>query len=102
MEYHHFTMYAFAGFGMCLVNLILILNYTIRINSYSETYKISRRGFYTQVISNENADCSALERNLDGYIKKQQTVSYFAKTVTITFDTGLFGFDMIRDCVFKD
>jgi hypothetical protein len=102
MDYRHFAMYAFAGFGMCLLNLILILNYTIRINSYSETFKISRRGGYTQIIHSDNKDYQALERNLDTYIKENLTASYPAKKVAITFDTGLFGFDMIRDCNFTN
>ena len=100
MEYHHFAMYAFAGFGMCLVNLILLLNFTVRISNRSETYKISRRGYDNQIILAGNDDYSALERNIATYIKEHENASYSAKNITITFDTGLFGFDMISNCKF--
>jgi hypothetical protein len=102
MEYHHFAMYAFAGFGMCLVNLILLLNFTIRINSHSETYKIARFGYDNQIILTGNADYIALERNLDTYVKEHLKDSYSAEKVRITFDTGLFGFDMINNCTFSN
>ena len=102
MEYHHFAMTAFAGFGMCLVNLILLLNFSIRINSHSETYEIARIGYDKQITLAGDADYIALERNLDAYVKEHFIDSYSAKKVTITFDTGLFGLDMIRNCTFSD
>ncbi len=102
MEYNHFAMYSFAGFGMCLLNLILFLNYAIRINTFSETYKISKRGTHSQVILSGNADLSTIESNLSNYLREHSTNYYVSKKVTITFETGLFGIDMIKDCKFTD
>lgn len=101
MTYNQFAMYAFVGFGMCLVNLVLLLNYTISINSHSETYDISRRGYYNEIIIADAAKHNALERNLNTYISEHTDDAMEAKKVTITFDTGLFGFDRISDCRFK-
>ena len=101
MEYYQFAMFAFAGFGMCLVNLILFLNFTIRIQSYSKTYDISRKGAYSKIIHKGTGDYSALERCFDLYLKEHLNTSFSAKKVTITFDKGLFGFDMIHECNFN-
>ena len=103
LEYYQFAMFAFAGFGMCLLNLILFLNFTVRIQSYSKSYVISRKGVYNQILHKGNADFSALERNLDKYFKESSNcgTSFPAKKVTITFDKGLFGFDMIHECTFN-
>ncbi len=103
MGYNQFAMYAFVGFGMCFVNFILLLNYTIKINSYSETYNFSRNGFYNQIIIEGDKRNISLERNLSTYMSEHADgAASSAKKVTITFDTGLFGFDMISDCKFKN
>lgn len=102
MGYNQFAMYAFVGFGMCFVNFILLLNYTFKINSYSETYNFSRNGFYNQIIIPDESRHIALERTLSTYISEHADAAAFsAKKVTITFDTGLFGFDKIRECKFN-
>ena len=99
MAYNHFAMFAFIGFGMCLVNFILLLNYTIRLHSHSETYSISREGFYNEIVIEGDTQNIDLERNLNNYLGEHpEESSSLAKEFTITFDTGLFGFDMISDC----
>ncbi len=99
MAYNHFAMFAFFGFGTCLVNFILLLNYTIRVHSYSETYSIMREGYYNEIVIAGDAQYIELERNLSTYLSDHpdEAVSLSNK-ITITFDTGLFGFDMISDC----
>lgn len=102
MGYNQFAMYAFVGFGMCLVNFILLLNYTIRISSHSETYAISGTGYYNEITISGDAEYNDLERNLNTYISEHPNdKASEAREVTITFDTGLFGFDMISDCKFE-
>jgi len=101
MSYNQFAMYAFIGFGMCLLNFILLLNHSIGINRHSETYTISRKGYYNEVIIGGGIQNKALERNLNTYLSEHMDVASFdLNKVKITFETGLFGFDMIRDCVF--
>jgi len=102
MAYHQFAMYAFVGFGICLVNFILLLNYGIKINSHSETYTISREGYNDGILLEGSNEYSALERNFTTYIGEHPDADSFqAEKVTITFNTGLFGFDMISDCKFN-
>ena len=100
MAYNHFAMYAFVGFGMCLVNFVLLLNYLISVNSHSEIYSISRKGYYNEITIESDLDVTDLERNLNTFISEDPEAAIMAKRVTITFDTGLFGFDMIRACKF--
>ncbi len=101
MEYHQFTMYAFSGFGMCLINFILFLNYIVPVNTYIETYNISRIGISHNgydVILEKEGNNNALERNLGVYFNDHFTSAPASKKITVTFDTGLFGFDNIQDC----
>lgn len=102
MAYNQFAMYAFIGFGMCLLNFILLLNFTIGISEHSETYTISRKGYYNEIIIGGDEQNRALERNLNTYIgEHMDAASFDATKVIITFETGLFGFDMIRNCEFN-
>lgn len=102
MAYNQFAMYAFIGFGMCLLNFILLLNYTIHIGGHSETYTISRKGYYNEIIIGGKEPNKALERNLNTYIAEHRDAASFEiNKVIITFDTGLFGLDMIRKCEFN-
>ncbi len=100
MAYHQFAMYAFVGFGICFLNLLLLLNYTINIGSYSKTYLITRKGYYNELSVIDNKANSALERNLNTYAQEHMFETLSAEKVTITFDTGLLGFDKIRECKF--
>ena len=101
MTYNNFAMYAFVGFGVCLVNFILLLNYSIRIKSYSETYTISKHGYNNHIIYPANRDYRAVKRNLTPYFNEHVNTLSSAKTITVKFDTGLFGMDMIDDCTFN-
>lgn len=102
MEYNQFAMYAFIGFGMCLLNFILLLNYAISISEHSDTYTISRKGYYNEIIIEGDLQNRALERNLNTYIGEHlNDASFEGNKVTITFETGLFGFDKIRNCEFN-
>ncbi len=100
MAYHQFAMYAYVGFGITLLNLLLFINYSITINSYSKKYEIFRAGYYSQfVIKGDNIN-RALERNLNSYIKDNMYSDQLTKDVTISFDTGLLGFDVVKKCDF--
>lgn len=102
MAYNQFAMYAFVGFGMCLLNFILLLNYAISISEHSKTYTISRKGYYNEVIIDGTSENRALERNLNTYIiENMDDTSFLTDKVTITFKTGLFGFDKISNCEFN-
>ena len=100
MEYHQFSMYAFSGFGMCLLNLIFCLNYMIHINSYSRTYDVLSLGNSSQgieiVLSGEGHD-SSFERNVAAFIS-DHGMTPIAKKITVSVQTGLFGLDMINGC----
>lgn len=102
MAYNHFAMYSFIGFGMCLLNFILFLNYAISISEHTDTYTISRKGYYNEIIIGGDVPNRALERNLNTYIAERMDDALFdVNKVIITFETGLFGFDMIRNCEFN-
>ena len=104
MAYHQFTMYAFVGFGITLLNLLLLLNYSINVNSYSQTYTVARKGYYNAVIIMDGKPNHALERNLNNYInnyaEEMLIESFKPIQAEITFDVGLLGFDKIRECRF--
>jgi len=103
MEYRHFAMYAFSGFGMCLVNLILLLNYTIPINTYTQAYTIAEVGYNSMgyEVSLTDNDNDALEKSLSHYFNAHFEEAPALKNISITFDKGLFGFDIIRTCEFN-
>ncbi len=103
MEYHHFTMYAFTGFGMCLINFILLVNYNIRINTYSQTFEIARISVFDRNfdVTLEGDHHIALERGLGNYMERNYDLVPTGKKLTVTFETGLFGMDIIRDCKFN-
>lgn len=103
MEYRHYAMFAFTGFAMFMINIILLLNFTIRISKHTETYKI-------EWVYNDNNKSEISIAGLDE--RMEAKVNYFisegkkevpgqSKTITIVFDKGLFGFDMIGDCKFN-
>ncbi len=102
MAYNQFAMYAFAGFGMCLVNLILFINFSIPIKSHTETYTISRAGSYNEIVIADKDENGSIERVLNSYISDHPNdASSSANEITISFKTGLFGLDIISNCTFK-
>lgn len=101
LEYHQFSMYAFSGFGMCLINFIFFLNQMIHINSYSKTYEVISfskvsDGFEIRLAGEE--DDPAFERNVASFIFENNKRASQPKKVTVVVATGLFGFEMINDC----
>ncbi len=100
IEYRQFAMYAFVGFGICFLNLILLLNFAVRINSYSKTYDFLNGGFNEIILSNDSQN-NALERTLNNYLKNHPHTESSDKKITINIETGLFGFDIIKDCTFN-
>lgn len=103
MEYRHYAMFAFTGFAMFMINIILLLNYTVKIAEHTETYKI-------EWVYNDNNKSEISIAGLDE--RMEAKVNYFisdgnkkipdqSKSITIVFDKGLFGFDRIGDCKFN-
>ena len=101
LEYHQFSMYAFSGFGMCLVNFIFLLNHMIHINTYSKTYEVidwvSDSNGLTVILGGDGHE-STLERNVDRFIVDNNQKIPVASKITVVVDKGLFGFEMISDC----
>lgn len=100
MAYHQFTMYAFVGFGVSLMNIILLLNYSVTISSYTKTYGLSRKGFYNQITLKGEKRNSPLERVINNYNEHPED-ALLSKEVSIRFDKGLLGFDIVRECIFE-
>ena len=101
MEYHQFAMYAFSGFGMCLINVIFCLNTFIPIKNSSATYEIvsfenGNQGLEIRLSGEGNS--SSLERNVASYLIDNFDKFYDAKKVIVTRSTGLFGLDRLYDC----
>jgi Mlc titration factor MtfA (ptsG expression regulator) len=100
MEYHQFTMYAFVGFGICSLNLLLLLNYCTTISYHTQTYPVAREGMYYQLVILNDNDNEGLERVLNNYAKNQALNLIKTQKVTIVFERGLLGFDKISTCTF--
>jgi hypothetical protein len=101
MEYHQFSMYAFSGFGMCLINFVFLLNHFIHVNSFTQTYDIllltnGNQGLEITLSGDDHSQ--AFERNVAGYIVEHYKNIYDAKKVTVSASTGMFGMDMVEDC----
>ncbi|OFY82440.1 MAG: hypothetical protein A3F72_20810 [Bacteroidetes bacterium RIFCSPLOWO2_12_FULL_35_15] len=103
MEYRHYAMFAFTGFAMFMINIILLLNYTVKIAEHSETYKI-------EWVYNDNnkseISIAGLDYRMEAKVNNflsdgNKKIPEQPKTITIVFDKGLFGFDMIGDCMFN-
>ena len=101
LEYHQFAMYAFSGFGMCLLNFLMLLNFFIPIHSHSETINVQAFNLHVNYGNYEvDLNDAALARNLNTYLNDHfDKIPDFEK-VTISYETGLLGFDMITDCKF--
>ncbi|MCX6294701.1 MAG: hypothetical protein NTX97_01325, partial [Bacteroidetes bacterium] len=103
MEYHQFSMYAFSGFGMCLINIIFLLNTFIPIHSTTlsfdiVTYKTGNQG--VEITLSGEGNSSALERNVASYFGDNYRALFKAKKITVYTSTGIFGMDRIKDCEF--
>jgi len=101
LEYHQFSMYAFSGFGMCMVNFIFFINHTVHINSYSKTYEVIamiNRSDGLEIVLGGDGHDATLERNIAKFILENNDRIPDAKKITVVVETGLFGFEMINDC----
>jgi hypothetical protein len=101
IAYNQFAMYAFVGFGVTFLNFILLLNYCIPIKTHSETYSISKKGFNVHIVFPPTVDYKTIKRNLSSYLDEHVDDLLSANTVTVKFDTGIFGFDVITGCSFN-
>ena len=103
MEYHQFAMYAFSGFGMCLINFLFCLNTFIPIKHSTITYEIlgfqnGKQGIEILLEGEDNS--ASLERNVMSYMYENFFDTFEdAKKVKVTKSTGLLGFDRIESCV---
>lgn len=105
MEYHQFSMYSFSGFGMCLINIIFILNSLIHISSSTKTYdviSISPTSQGIEVVLSGEGNSRPFERNVANFINDHFEIIPDAKKMIVKVNKGLFGFDMIEDCIIPD
>ncbi len=101
MEYHQFSMYAFSGFGMCLINFLFCLNTFIPIKHDVITYEIL--GFENgnqgvEILLKGEGNSASFERNVMNYIYENFKKFEDAEKVTVTKSTGLLGLDRIEKC----
>lgn len=102
MEYHHFAMYAFSGFAMCFLNFLLFLNLNISIAGRTETYPVDK--FHIRIYRGSIdviMDDMALARNLNNFLNDHFQDVPDAKSITVTYSTGILGFDSIKSCTFN-
>lgn len=103
LAYHQYATYAFAGFALCLLNLLLLLNIAVTVHERRETYLVQEfistdeEGKFATAL-----DDPALARNLEKFINGHYKEWPGGRTITIVFDTGLLGFDTISDVRFTD
>jgi hypothetical protein len=103
IEFHQFAMVAFSGFGICLINAILLLNLYTSIGTSSQTFEIDK----IVLLPNDldiyllGEDTSfALEKALSTYVTEHFDFLPNSESVTIDFEKGLLGIDKIVDCRF--
>ena len=105
MEYHQFSMYSFAGFGMCLINIIFCLNTFIHVSSKTRTYDVISMQATSQgidVVLSGEGDSRPFERNVGNFINDHfKRIPAPVKAITVKTNTGLFGFDMVESCEVK-
>lgn len=101
MEYHQFSMYAFSGFGMCLINFLFCLNTFIPVKHTTVTYEVvafqnSSQGL--EIILAGDRNSPSLERNVMNYLMEHFDKYEDAKRVQVTKTTGLLGLDRVESC----
>ncbi len=105
MEYHQFSMYAFSGFGMCLINFIFALNMFIPIKTSTTTYdivSIKNGSQGLEITLGGEGHSSSLERNVATCLESSKGNIFSAKKIEITQSTGLFGLDRVDDCTWEN
>jgi hypothetical protein len=103
MEYRHYAMFAFTGLGMFTINILLFINYNVRIAEHTEIYTIVGATNYNH---KTEIAIAGLDSNVEGKVnnflnERNKEVPQHAKKIVIIFNKGLFGFDMIGDCKFN-
>ena len=104
MEYHQFSMYAFSGFGMCLINFIFCLNTLIQVNSETKTFNIISLQSTSQgldVVLAGEGNSRPLERNVGNFISNNFKIIPEGRVLRVKINKGLFGFDMVEECAFS-
>ncbi|MBL7884861.1 MAG: hypothetical protein JNL69_12380 [Bacteroidia bacterium] len=104
IEYRNFVMYAFAGFGMCLLSFLLYLNYIITIESNQQTYTIDRisvhYGEYDITLVGEDVNLD-LERVISSYATEHYEIIPVSSKVKVFSQKGILGFSRVKKCVFE-
>jgi hypothetical protein len=103
LAFYQFVMYAFAGFGMCLLNIILLLNYFIKTSSDIESYNVDKFKFSnktTELTIYSDGFETGIERNLSIYLHEHYESLPTATKAIVKFDKGLFGFKSVREVDF--
>ncbi|MBL0328219.1 MAG: zinc-dependent peptidase [Bacteroidetes bacterium] len=101
MEYHQFSMYAFSGFGMCLINFLFCLNTFIPVKHTTVTYEVVafQNGSHgLEVTLSGEGNSTALERNVINYMIEHFDRYEDARRVVVNKTTGLLGMDRVESC----
>ncbi|MBL7888160.1 MAG: hypothetical protein JNL24_01335 [Bacteroidia bacterium] len=101
MQYHQFAMFSFSGFGMCLVNSILLLNYFTSIDSYSNTYQVAEMSIYNDAfhftLVGDDVDF-ALEFVVNDFVTNHYEQLPRIHQIEVQFETGILGINKVVDC----
>ena len=105
MTFSQFAMYAYTGFGICFANLILLINYTISIGSYTDYYQV--RSFnifnsYTDLRLYSNTIESGLERCFNHYIDANYEEMPIATRAEADFQRGILGLRVVKKMRFHE
>jgi Mlc titration factor MtfA (ptsG expression regulator) len=100
LEFRHFVMYSFCGFGLCAVALMMLLNYSIPISApYRRIEPIERKdiidGRYEVVVQTRPGE-SKLP------VLKINDLYNGSAYVEIKMVRGIFGMEVIRDAEFAE
>ncbi len=101
MEYHQFSMYAFSGFGMCLINFIFCLNSLIYVKGETKIYNVESISINDTGIAialSGDGHTAPFERNVTNCIKENYDQIYGIKKIVVIVNTGLFGFKRVAGC----
>jgi hypothetical protein len=101
MQYHQFSMYAFSGFGMCLINFIFSLNSLLYINGETKIYSVESIFVNTaglEIVLSGDGHTAPFERDVTNFIKENYDEIYGIKKIVVTVNTGLFGFKRVTGC----
>jgi len=101
IEYINFVMYAFSGFGMCLMSFLLFINYFVIVSSSEQTYTVEQVSVHYgefDIILSEDVS-SETERVISGYATENFQVLGANNIIKVELKKGLLGLTTIRKCV---